>query len=196
MKNKRETAYKVRIKDILNGKYVVNEGWEPNYIEIGNKKFSRVNVLGTVVGFEEGLIKVDDGTSEILLRSFDNNNISPFQVGNVILIIGRPREYNENRYLMPEIIKKVDNPEWIKVRDLEIKDVKEEKIIEIKKEEKENNLNQKIMEIIKKKDSGNGISTQDIIKITGNKETEKTINKLLEEGEIFEIKPGILKLLS
>lgn len=196
MNNKRETAYKVRIVDILNGKYVINEGWKPNYIEVGNKRFSRVNVLGTVVGFENDLIKIDDGTGQIMLRSFDESNTMQQNVGDVLLIIGRPREYNEIRFLVPEIIKKIDNPEWIKVRNLEIKEEKVTKVKKIKEEKVEENTNQKILDIIKEKDKGNGVNTEEIIKIVGKSNTEKNINKLLEEGEIFEIKPGILKLLS
>ena len=34
---KRQIAYKVRINDLLGGKYVKEEGWNPNYIESGDR---------------------------------------------------------------------------------------------------------------------------------------------------------------
>ena len=47
---KRQIAYKIRIKDILEGKYVKEEGWNPNYIVTANEKeVSRVNIIGIVI---------------------------------------------------------------------------------------------------------------------------------------------------
>jgi len=189
---KRETAFKVRIKDILNGRYIVNEGWNPNYIEIGNRRFSRVNVLGTVVGYENGLLKIDDGTGEIALRSFENESFD-FSTGDVVLVIGRPREFNETKFIVPEIVKKIDL-RWIKVRQLEFKDIKEEKIEDVKEVLKEN-LSNKILEIIQSNDKEDGVKTETILELIHSRNCELEIKKLIEEGEIFEIRPGILKLL-
>ena len=47
---KRQVAEKIRIKDILGGRYIQEEGWTPNYVETDNgKKVSRVNIIGAVV---------------------------------------------------------------------------------------------------------------------------------------------------
>ncbi len=35
---KRHIAYKVWIKDLLANKYVKQEGWDPNYVEIDGKQ--------------------------------------------------------------------------------------------------------------------------------------------------------------
>jgi len=109
---KRETAFKVRITDILSSSYVVREGWDPNYLDLDGKKVSRVHILGTVVGMESGLYRVDDGTGSILLRSFDENPPS-LEVGKVYTIIGRPREYGDDRYLVPEITKEITDKSWV-----------------------------------------------------------------------------------
>lgn len=193
MKGKRETAFKVRIKDILEGKYVVQEGWEPNYIELNSRRFSRVNLLGTYVGEENGLPKIDDGTGSIVLRSFEEGIKFDFNLGDILTIIGRPREYNQTRFIVPEIIRKIEDAEWIKVREIELKKFKLCAPVAEKKEAAPVN-SIKIVDIVKEMDSGNGVSTEEVIKkagITG----EKEINKLLENGELFEIKPGILKVL-
>ena len=195
MKSKREIAFKVRINDILEGEYVVNEGWEPNFIKTEDKKFSRVNVLGVVIDSSDNLIKIDDGTGKIILRSF-NELVLDFRVGEVVLVIGRPREYNKERYIMPEIVKKVDAREWINVRKLELKQpvkIKKPKIVEVKEVVVQEPF--PILDLIKDLDRGKGVTTESIVENLG-KDSEKTIKKLLEEGEIFEISPGVLKILA
>ncbi|MBT3303714.1 hypothetical protein HN592_05100 [Candidatus Woesearchaeota archaeon] len=195
MKAKREIAFKVWIKEILNGEYVVKEGWEPNFIEINNKKFSRVNVLGIVIDSSENLIKLDDGTGEIVLRSFNELKLD-FSVGDVLLVIGRPREYNEERYVMPEIVKKIEDKNWINVRKLELQQpITVEK--PVVKPIKETAVKEQppIIDLIKELDKGEGVSTESLVDNLG-KDSEKIIKKLLEAGEIFEISPGILKILA
>ncbi len=106
---KRQIAYKVRIKEITNGKYIKKEGWQPNYIV------------------------TDDGTGRISVRNFEQNKIfDDIEIGEVILIIGRPREYGNEIYLLPEVLKKIQDKGWIKVREIELgkeknKDIKESK---------------------------------------------------------------------
>ncbi len=195
MKSKREISFKVRIKDILEGEYVVMEGWKPNFIKTTKQKFSRVNVLGVVIDSDNNLIKLDDGTGEIILRSFNELKMD-FSAGDIILVIGRPREYNGERYIMPEIVKKIKDKNWINVRKLELKKpiiFDEPKIEEVKKEVKKENP--KILDLIKKLDVGEGVTTESLVDNLGLN-SEKIIKKLLEAGEIFEISPGVLKILA
>ena len=47
---KRQVAYKVRIKEMIQGSYIRDSGWEPNHVLFGNgQKVSRVNIMGTIV---------------------------------------------------------------------------------------------------------------------------------------------------
>lgn len=201
---KRQIAYKVRIKEIISGKYVKEEGeWTPNYIETAGKHVSRVNLIGTVVSapstetnFKSFVL--DDGSGKINVRSFEKNNIfSNIDIGDVILMIGRPREYGSEKYIVPEIIKKIDDHRWLKVRALELeKDTSQEKIkTEIKIEEiKETPLNN-IFNIIKELDKADGVDIEEIISVSKNQNVEKIIKTLLEGGEIFEIRPGKFRVL-
>ena len=51
---KRQVAYKVRINELLKGRYIRGEGeWAPNYIEAGDKQVSRANILAVVVSKSE-----------------------------------------------------------------------------------------------------------------------------------------------
>jgi len=205
---KRQIAYKVRIKDLLDGRYVKEDGWMPNYIESKGRQISRMNLIGVVVSKQlepnyQSLV-VDDGTGKIAVRTFDEKNrFDDVDIGDVLLLIGRPREYNGEKYILIEILRKVENEKWIELRKLELnkqaeqeaaqnteeKQVKTEEIVE----EEVDDTYQKIIEKIKELDKGDGADFDEIIKDI--KEGEKLIDSLLKRGEIFETKPGKLKVL-
>ena len=207
---KRQVAYKVRIKDILNSRYVKEDGWQPNYIEVNGNKVSRVNLIGTVVlKIDKDNALLDDGSGKISLRVFENNRFfEKIDIGDVILLIGRPREFGSEKYIMPEILKKVNDTMWINVRKTElalnnknsVENPKEEKKEEVMKkvaveEVEDENTSEKIFNFIKKSDRGEGVDMAEILDNIDNRDAEKMINKLLENGEIFEITPGKFKVL-
>ncbi len=197
---KRQVAYKVRIKDLLEGDYVKEEGWMPNFIRIlDGTKVSRANVLGVVVlktdESNHKTILIDDGSGRLPVRSFENHDIfNEVNIGDVVLVIGRPREFGE-KYLVPEIVKKVHDKAWVEVRKLELRRP------EVKIEEEEviaapaSNPIDKIFSLIKAEDTGSGVDVEEIIKKSNVSEAEKIIRTLLEEGEIFELRPGRIKIL-
>lgn len=213
---KRQTAFIVRIADIIKGSYVKEEGWQPNYIKMGNKKVSRVNIIATVISKPEEepfkTMVVDDG-ARISVRSFEDADVfKNFEIGDIVLIIGRPREYAEQKYIMPEIIKKVDE-KWAELRCLHLEKLevseKEEKVLELdgtKEEEeegKEEVATEKVMdtkmqhvfELIKELDKGDGADFEAVMNKADTHNPEKIIRQLLEQGEIFELRPGKLKVL-
>lgn len=205
---KRQVAYKIRIKDILNSKYVKEDGWQPNYIEINKNKISRVNLIGTVVlKLDEKNFVLDDGSGKIPLRVFENNHLfEKIDVGAVILLIGRPREFGSEKYIMPEILKTIKDSAWIDVRKSELKlnnkrittNLKEEEEIvkeEFIEETKNENTSEKIFNLVKKLDTGKGVDIDDILNRISNKNVEEIMNRLLESGGLFEVKPGKLKVL-
>lgn len=213
---KRQIAYKVRINDILKGEYVKEEGeWVPNYVKVGDKKISRINLIAIVVAKQNlentnyQSLLIDDGSGKISIRSFEEggtfNNI---EVGDLVLVIGRPREYFNEKYIVSEILKKIEDPLWVEVRKLElegkgeakerIKNLGTESIIkeyEVKEEQIEDDVNKRIFDLIKEIDKGQGADIQEIITKSNIDEAERIINRLLEEGEVFEIKSGKLKVL-
>ena len=206
---KRQIAYKVKIKDILNSKYIKEDGWQPNYIEVNENKISRVNLIGTaVLKIDKNNIILDDGSGKIPLRVFENKgSFEKIDIGDVILLIGRPREFGSEKYIMPEILKKIKDPKWIDVRKTELRLNNKNLIVNFKEEKKEvvedavveeiedGNISEKIFNLIKKLDKGEGVDTIEILNNIDNKDAEKIIDKLLENGEIFEVKPGKIKVL-
>lgn len=212
MENKqRQIAYKVRISRILKGEYVREEGWLPNYIIIEENRVSRINIMGVVIAKtdnkENGEILVDDKTGKISVRAFNNplifNNI---KIGDFVLLIGRPREYNNEKYVVPEIIKKIQKS-WFELRLIELNKLKNQTLIQTGKIKDEKQIKEElildqiikskinsedILGLIKRWDKGGGADYEKLVEKLGD---EKIIKTLLEEGEIFEITPGKLKAL-
>ncbi|MAE43021.1 hypothetical protein CMO93_04570 [Candidatus Woesearchaeota archaeon] len=203
----RQIAYKTRIKDVLNSKYIKVEGFNPNYLEINGQKISRVNIIGVIVQKSEldnqkNLI-IDDGNGVITARTFENNLLlDKIGIGDVVLLIGRPREFSMEKYLLVETIKKIE-PGWVKVRKLELgKDIEQEesneKEVEIEEAEEEKNMGEsqknKILKLIKKIDKGEGVFVEDISSSNVDN-LDEIIGALLREGDVFEIRPGKLKVL-
>lgn len=92
---------------------------DSSHIILNNKKISRVNIVATVIQkFENeeltyANITVDDGSSDIRIKAWaaDIDLISNLKVGDLILVVGRIKQYNDEIYIVPEIVKKV-HPNW------------------------------------------------------------------------------------
>lgn len=197
---KRQIAYKLQIKDILNGTYHQQEGWQPNYLlTLNSQKVSRVNLIATIIEKTQDQsinLLLDDGTGQITVRIFEALKTPLPQVGDSVLIIAKIREFNQEKYLMPEIIKQIKNLAWIQVRRLELKDsssppqITEKEVDEVSLAPYENLLN-----LIKKIDQGDGVDIGDLVKKSTLTDCEELIENLLKEGEVFEISPGRIKIL-
>jgi RPA family protein len=198
----RQTAYIVTIKDIINSTYIKTEGeWTPNFVKLGNLEISRVNIMGVVISVSEeenrSSFVLDDGTGSIQIRIFEQTNLT-LEIGDMVMIIGKPREYNNEKFIVPEIIKNINNEQWLELRKKQILVLKKTLNFETtnKQESKEEVIESDsdgIFSLIKKLDKGDGVYIDEIIKENSN--AEKIIQNLLNEGEIFEIKPGKIKLL-
>jgi|TARA_B100000315_G_C14477651_1_gene541383 RPA family protein len=196
MNVKRNTAKKCRIKDLLNGRYVKREGWQPNYFETLIGRISRANIIATIVSNQQNLIIIDDGTGLLELRIFYQKQFK-YNTGSTTLIIGKPRSFNNQTYLVPEIIKKIDNQKWIELRKLELKKIKYYKKIKEKQIKRENtqNISENLLKKIFELDKGEGVKINDVLNFFESNNANSSINQLIEQGEIFEIKPGIVKTI-
>ncbi len=213
---KRQIAHKVSVKDLVEGEYVKQDGWQPNYVLTKEgRHISRANIMAAIVSIQENAqnqktMLIDDGTGSISLRTFEDAKImGGFEIGDLIMVIGKPREFGELKYILPEIIKKIENTKWVNVRQKELETfglrygkvastseadaVKEKPTTYVKEENK--NPKQEVYQLIKALDKGDGAEIENIIEEAKVKDCEEVINSLLEEGEIFEIKKGKLKVL-
>jgi RPA family protein len=214
----RQTAHKVSISEILENDYIKTKDWNPNFILArGNEKISRVNIIGVVLSNEveqfgqvmHRNIIIDDGTGTISLKNFENPDIfSHIKISDIILVIGKPREYGAERYVLPEIIRKTDQ-KWMEHRKLEIflmkkspkkenppeKIVTQEEMVQNGKAQEKESKIELVYSIVKSLDAGAGADYDEVIKKAGFPEAESAIRKLMENGDIFEIRAGKLKVL-
>lgn len=205
---KRHIAYKLRIGNILIGKPVINEE-RFSFLEFGDKKIVRINVLGNIVdkyesgeGREEGrkymFLTLDDGSGQIRLKIFgdDYEKFKDIVQGQTVVVIGVLRHWNNEIYISPEIIREMD-PRYLLVRKLE---TEKDKTINAKPVEKAQivAIKDKILELIKNSEENNGIEVDEIIqKFHETPQTiiSQEIQKLLEEGIAFEPRPGKIRWL-
>ncbi|NHI92573.1 MAG: hypothetical protein EAX96_08715 [Candidatus Lokiarchaeota archaeon] len=141
---KRSTAYKLNIEDIKAGDFYIEnkEDKKISYIRTPfGLEVSRVRILGDVVfvrSYDDeatGNVKsvylgINDGTESILVRAFlesqyntkylDSIQIAKeLEVGNIVDIVGRVRKRENTIYINPEIIKKIEDPNFETLRELE-----------------------------------------------------------------------------
>ncbi len=197
---KRNVAYKMRIGDLLQG-HVVMDMDRFKALEADNKQIVRVNIIANIVDkfIQEGEKKfasltLDDASGQIKLKVFgeDIQKFASFSQGDTIAVIGLLRSWNNEVYVTPEIIKKRD-PSFLLVRKLEVdkarpKIVEKSELIKVKDQ---------ILEKIKQEDANGGVETEKLV--LELKATPDIINneirKLLEEGMVYEPRPGKLRYL-
>lgn len=197
---KRHIAHKKRIGDILTGQ-VIMEGERFKCLELAGEQLVRTNIIANIVDkyVQDGekkfaSVTLDDATGQIKLKVFgdDIKKFEAFSQGDTILTIGLLRAWNNELYVSPEIMKKRE-PAYLVVRKLEL-DSDKPKVVE--KGELTNVRNQ-ILQTVKAHDDNGGIDVERMI--LDLKATPDIINneirKLLEEGLVYEPRPGKLRYL-
>jgi len=209
-------------------------------------RISRVRIFGDVSYIkpresESGSIKsvyfvVNDGTedmgvtafleSQYNTRYYESIKISKdLKVGDTVDVIGRLRKRDDKYSVLPEIIRKIEDPNLELLRDLETihlkliikkknlhkddkppKDIQTEsqdkkKDLDIEEEESSNaELNDeigKILSIIEEHDEENGVTIEKINTLTNIDidRLRRIIKELFEDGTIYEPKAGRFKKL-
>ena len=220
MVQNRQVAYKVWISNLINGVYHKEAGeWEPNYILVDGKKISRINLIATVVNkfsddsIEYSNLELDDGSGTIMVKAWkeDVKLFDKVSIGSLILIVGRAKEFNEEKYILPEVVKILDSVEWAKLRRLElIKEYGEPKMLE--KPVLVGESSESLVENVEKIDNASQNSRQKILDLIGKdneiiydvlreksdlseEEVENIIKDLIKEGEIYTPRPGYIRLI-
>lgn len=210
---KREVAYKMKIGSIIGGEPIIEniEGKEKlNFILLGSKQIQRVNVVANVIdkfisesspeskGF--GSLTIDDASGQIQLKVFgeDISKIENLDQGDTVIVIGLLRSFNKQLYIIPEIIKKVDI-KYLLVRklELELQNGSEKSQEEPVQDDKKIQIREQIINLIRESEEQGGITTEDLI-LKVNSEPEiinSEITRLLEEGIVYQPRPGRIRYL-
>ena len=122
---KRQTAYKTWIKNLYAFEGVVDsQTGFPTFFFQG-QRVVRVNILGSIIDTflteSYGSFVLDDSSGQVRLKVW-GEDLGLFQgkgVGDIVLVIGKVAEFQGERYLRPEILRKVDF-DWALYRRLEL----------------------------------------------------------------------------
>ncbi|MCF7799260.1 hypothetical protein K9M74_05140 [Candidatus Woesearchaeota archaeon] len=218
----RQTAKICSINDLFTGEYVVQEGWKPNYVKTINPErfISRVNIIGFIVDKPTPYqFLLDDGTGTITVIDFSQSQkTTDLKVGEPVLIIGRPRQTEGGIFLALEIgtsNQLKEHPEWIPYRKQELAsiggdelseditlqepdevqasqpaDVEEQAVFQTPTEI----TGDMVFDFVKDQDEGEGCDIDFVVKKFGQ-EADDIILTLISMGELYEAKPGKLKIL-
>ncbi|MHA1310491.1 MAG: OB-fold nucleic acid binding domain-containing protein [Candidatus Helarchaeota archaeon] len=233
---KRATAYKFNIEDI-NKSQLIN-GDFGQYFSNYNLKIKRVRIMATVIEKREfeggenldlstsntdrsayGFLVLDDGTGTIRLKVWKENvkMLYDINIGDIVDTVSILRKYQDEIYLSPEFITKIEDPNWELLRELEIIQLKKiyplmseeqnhkiekksvksnkEKIINDEIGDANNLLENKILNIIKSSEDSEGISRDELYKILSNSkfDIDESLKELINKGKIVEHTTGKIK---
>lgn len=213
---KRNVGYKLRIGDVLVGKPVMgnfNGNERFSFLELGDKKVMRVNIVGNIVDkYESGddkkylFLTLDDGSGQIKLKVFgdDSDKFKDVAQGQTVVVIGVLRYWNNEIYISPEIIRELDS-KYLLLRKLETEKDRavrsnESPAASSGSSEKDQviAIKDRIMDSVKSAEEQGGIELETLItKLRDFSPAiiNQEIQKLLEEGIIFEPRPGKIRYL-
>jgi RPA family protein len=203
-------AVKIAIDIIHRSRYVQGEGWAQNYLLTpDNRQLSLVNVIAVVIDKQrEGTITnilIDDGSGKIIVRCFEEmKQLTALTPGDAMLVIGRVREYNNEKYISPMILRSV-NQHWLRVRALELQNEQNEQqeysseqpkeMEEEHRDDEEMIPTLKLLKMVEHLDKGDGVPVDEILDRSPLNNTEELIRKMIENGELFQNQPGRVKVL-
>lgn len=198
----RQVARKLWIREVRDGELVVTEGLQPNILKTVRGDVGRVNILGVVVSAESlptASLIVDDGTANIIVRSFER----PLEqdVGSFVQVIGRPRVYQGEPYIAAEAVAVV-GAGWAGYRKKELGEPKATapKPVAVAPESTPHEQTREtgaevLIRIIIELDRGDGAPIEEVAARSNVKGAEALIEQLLLAGDIFELRPGKVKVL-
>jgi RPA family protein len=201
---KRNVAYKYRIGEILLGKPILDQD-KFSFLELGDKKIVRVNIIANIIDKYESegdrkyiFFTIDDGSGQIKVKCFadDAGKFKDVTQGQTVLIIGVLRNFNNETYISPEIIREEDS-KYLLLRKLELEKEKSQNLVPLAKEQIIA-VKDKILDIIKESEKDGGIEMDTIIldlREVSPDVINSEIKKLLEEGIVFEPRPGKIRWL-
>ena len=204
----RMVASKVRIADLNGGSWVKNEGMEPSYVVTkSGERVGRARILATVMSKfvsedkEFASITLDDGSDTIRAKSF--KTVKPLEhaeVGNVVEVIGKMREYNGEVYVVPEMVSRISDPNMETLRMLELEKIArqagkkpKETLLEKLPKAEAPDLRSRIIGLLK--ENNEGLEYSELLgklKVR-EQEAEPVINELLSEGVCYEPTPGKIR---
>lgn len=212
------SASRLWLQQLWSGQFVDASADVASYLLVGQQQVSRVNVIASVVEVFTHVEKkfssltLDDGSSTIRVKVFghDMKLFENIKLGDVVNVVGRVRKFNEELFIAPEVVARVMNPNVELLRKVELittvgkfdrslplrdlyQEIKEPVMAEHLSVDNSLSARQKVLAFIERVEEA---SVADVIQAAGNVEEGKSLVKeLLKEGEIYQSKPGYVRVV-
>lgn len=207
---KRATAVRLHARDVARAKYIPAGDANPQSLIItpGGVAASRVMLVGEArdIYFNRenrfAAFKLRDDTGEVSCRLFRDGivKVESIAEGDLVKVAGKVRHYEGENYIVPEVVRKLDNPLWLQVHALEVKmrlGGKSRKKPEEKGGAEENaaSVEEKVLALIRKLDEGHGVKYSTLLNESGLPEDELdlALSALKEERRIYEPRIGMFR---
>nr|MDO8132710.1 hypothetical protein [Candidatus Njordarchaeum guaymaensis] len=199
----RDVARKVYVADILSSD-------ENELGRLNEERFKKVKVFGTVLDkklfrsdtkVEYAFASIDDGSGFVIrLKAWgaDVVLLDEAELGTTIDVVGRVKHGKDEVYIAPEIVRRIDDPNWEIVRELEIvEDHLREGKARLRNGDSTahrlSDLKSEILQTVGRIGGNTGIDYDELltyIKHFSEDEVKKGLRELLSEELIFEPRPG------
>jgi hypothetical protein len=117
------TAVRAAVVDIVKGTYGEDNG--PHVVSPYGVELRRVALVGLIIDQYSGegfaSITIDDGTETIRAKAWggEATSLDKVQTNILALIVGKIREYEGELYVVPEIVRELDDPNYLTVHKME-----------------------------------------------------------------------------
>jgi RPA family protein len=177
------------------------------------EQLADVKILGTILDkrffrsegkVDYGVISVDDGSGLVIqIKTWGNDTkmLGKVGLGDMVDVVGKVKYKDGTAYVVPLIVRKIDDPNWETLRELEIiRDrLRRNKIrptSSLPSTERLVNVESKVLELIESADSSTGVAYGELIEgieHSAEDEVKKALKELLTQGRIYESRPGRYK---
>lgn len=162
------------IAELLNGSFTESADAPSTITLQTGERLGRIRLYGITVSTDP--LVIDDGTGSTTIRTFSAP--ATLSIGDPVLIIGKPRKHNNALYLVGDIIKPVDTA-WLTLASKQRPRPQQQK---------------DVLATVRTLDTGDGANYEDVVSTLGAKGEERVAHHLAN-GDLFETRPGKLKVL-
>ena len=175
--------------------------------------FAVVKIFGTILDksyfrsegkVDYSVISVADGSGlmiQIKTWGSDTKILEKVGRGDMVDVVGKVRYKEGTAYIIPMIVRKIDDPNWETLRELEtiqdrLRRNKIRRTSPIQPDKRLTEVESKIIEIVEGADSSTGVQYGELIERIEHStedEVKKALKELLKQGRIYESRPGRYK---
>lgn len=165
---KRLVAYKTVLKAVAENPIIPGTDEEPTALLLERGHAQRLQIVATCISSDGDDAWIDDGTAMVKIRNFAHHQLD---AGKTYRLVAKVRVFNEERYLVPEVVSEVKDLRWAAVHRFEVP--------------------LDVSQVVGSLDPGAGAPYEEVVA----KVNESAIFQALRDGVIFEPAPGKLKVL-